>query len=389
MSGRRRVVVVTGSRADYGLLRPVMRAVTCRPELELITIVAGAHLLGASPTAEEVAREFPIAARVRMQRCESPTRCQEADALGRGIRGMAKWFGRLDPDWVVVLGDRIEALAAAAAGSVGGWAVAHLHGGDRAEGIADEAIRHAVTRLAHLHLAATEASGRRLVAMGEVGEFVRVVGSPAIDDLGAMEPMEASEYDALGRPEVVVVMHPIGRDAADEARAMHAVLDALDGERVVALYPNNDPGRAGIVTALCERARNGMGSSGGGLLQVVGHLPRARFVGLLKRLAAQEGSRGGVMVGNSSGGLIEAAALRLPVVDIGPRQAGRERPGNVVHVEHEQADAIRAALEAARRLERGGLGHPYGDGRAGERVAAALVEVDPHSPRLRRKRCTY
>jgi UDP-hydrolysing UDP-N-acetyl-D-glucosamine 2-epimerase len=286
----------------------------------------------------------------------------------------------LRPDWVVVLGDRIEAFAAASAASISGIAVAHIHGGDRAEGIADEAMRHAITKLAHLHLAATEQSAERIRRMGERPEHVLTVGSPAIDDLAAIAPMDDAAYGALGRPRTVFLMHPVGRTDEQEEHAAATLLAGLVGSAapVLALHPNHDPGRAGILRALESAPRDG--------LRVEKHLPRAAFIALLKRLADEPT---GLLVGNSSAALIEAAAIRLPAIDIGRRQSGRERPSNIVHIDAETAEALAAALRAAQSLDRRRVTHPYGDGHAGERIAAALSRIDPLSPSLLRKLCVY
>lgn len=391
-NARRRVAVVTGSRAEFGLLRPVMRAVREHPRLDLIIIAAGSHLAQAGFTYRDVkafAKELgtEVADAVPMQIDGRTGRPADAEALGAGVSKFTRAFIRQGPDWVVVLGDRIEAFAAAATASVGGWALAHIHGGDRAEGVADEAMRHAITKLAHLHLAATSQSAERLVRMGEAPGSVHIVGSPAIDGLEAVAEITEAQLAQAGwtgpGPDAVFLMHPIGRSGEDEHRAAAAALGALEGSRVLALMPNLDPGREGIVRAIEEAGRASAGRVG-----VVAHLARDRFVGLLKRLARE----GGVLVGNSSAGLIEAAALRVRVVDIGARQAGRERPGHVVHAEGEGAESIKSALAAARKLDLTNLGHPYGDGHAGERIAQVLSLVDPHDPHnagLLRKRCAY
>jgi UDP-hydrolysing UDP-N-acetyl-D-glucosamine 2-epimerase len=383
VKGRRRVAVVTGTRAEFGLLRPVMHAIAARPDLELAVVVAGAHLLPPQ-TFYEVKASFNIAEIVPMQIAGRTGRAEDAEALGRGVGRFTRAFEKLRPDWVLVLGDRIEAFAAAAAASVAGYPLAHMHGGDRAEGVADEGMRHAITKLAHLHLAATEQSAERIVRMGEPRERVRVVGSPAIDGLDAIEELGEEAVEELfaaggaggskAGKRVLVLLHPIGRPVEVEEAAAAEVFEGLKGARVVALHPNFDPGREGIVRAI-ENAG----------VPVRQHLPREQFVGLLKHLA----KHGGVLVGNSSAGLIEAAALRVPVVDIGPRQGGRERCANVVHVEHERAAEVRAALDRARALDLASLAHPYGDGRAGERAAAALAEVNPHQPGMLRKRNAY
>ncbi|MDX2016455.1 MAG: UDP-N-acetylglucosamine 2-epimerase, partial [Planctomycetota bacterium] len=325
-------------------------------------------------------REFRLADIVPMQQSGPSGRFEDAASVGRGVGRFGRAFARLNPAWVVVLGDRIEAFAAAACASIAGIPLAHLHGGDRAEGVADEAMRHAITKLAHLHLPATEASAERIVRMGERPETVRVVGSPAIDGLSDFAPMGDEAWRALGSPEAVFLMHPIGRSPEAEEASAAEVFGALRalGLRVLALEPNLDAGREGISRAIRE---SGVTSRT--------HLPRAEFVGLLKRMA-EGGGVGGVLVGNSSAGLIEASALRLPVVDVGPRQAGRERPANVTHAD--DVTSVRGAIERALATPadvRATWSHPYGDGRAGERSAQELAAWLPRAGSLLRKRCAY
>lgn len=370
---RRRVVIVTGSRAEFGLLRPIMKAVERNPRLELLVVAAGSHLVQPALTFRDVKKEFKVADSVPMQVAGRTGRVEDVESVGRGVSRFARCFAGLAPDWIVVLGDRIEAFAAAAAGSIGGWAVAHVHGGDRAEGIADEAMRHAITKMAHLHLAATAQSAERIVRMGERPEHVEVIGSPALDDLPGIPELGQAEDAEFGTPDTVVLVHPVGRTDEAEEAFVSGLLEAVSGRRVLALHPNLDPGRAGVLRAI---ELSGVRS--------LEHLPREKFVGLLKRVA----SRGGVLVGNSSSGLIEAAALGLRVVDIGPRQNGREKPGHVVHC-GESPGSIAEGLAKAIALDLRGLSHPYGDGRAGERAAAALLTVDPSDPRVLRKRCAY
>lgn len=388
-----RIAVVTGSRAEFGLLKPVMRAIHEHPELELLIIAAGSHLAQAGETYRDVKTfakqlRIDVADAVPMQIDGKTERPADAEAVGAGISKFTRAFMRLNPDWVVVLGDRIEAFAAAAAASIGGWALAHLHGGDRAEGVADEAMRHAITKLAHLHLPATPQSADRIIRMGEPPSRVHAIGSPAVDGLGDIPEITTAQLTEFGfesagsdnaEPEAVFLMHPIGRDAETERAAAAAALASLRGSRVLALSPNLDPGREGIVAAI-EQAREQHQS-----LRPITHLPRDRFIGLLKRLART----GGVLVGNSSAGLIEAAPLKVRVVDIGDRQAGRERARNVVHADDRDTDAVARAIQAARSLELFDLAHPFGDGRAGDRAAQLLARNDPREPGFTRKRCSY
>ncbi|MBS0197506.1 MAG: UDP-N-acetylglucosamine 2-epimerase (hydrolyzing) [Planctomycetes bacterium] len=370
----RRVAVVTGSRAEFGLLRPVMLAVAKRADLTLMCIAAGSHLVGNMRSYYDVKADFNIADIVPMQESGRSGRSADVQSVARGVARFGRAFEKLSPQWVVVLGDRIEAFAAATAASIGGYGLAHVHGGDRAEGVADEAMRHAITKLAHLHLAATPQSAERIVRMGERPSNVHTVGSPAIDAIADIPPLDDGAFAELGSPDAVLLMHPTGRSEEQEEAVAAAALEALAGRRVLALYPNLDPGREGILRAILN---SGVANRE--------HLPRGGFVGLLKRLAASRG----VLVGNSSAALIEAAALKVAAVDIGSRQAGRERCGNVVSADSERPEAIASAVAAAGRLKLDALTHPYGAGNAGVRIAELLATVNPLEPGFIRKRCAY
>jgi UDP-hydrolysing UDP-N-acetyl-D-glucosamine 2-epimerase len=244
-------------------------------------------------------------------------------------------------------------------------------------------MRHAITKLAHLHFAATEQSAERIRRMGERPEHVFVVGSPAIDGLAAIPVLSDSLFSELGRPDTVLLMHPVGRSTEREESTASAAIEAIlaePGRRLLALHPNFDPGRDGVLAAITAA-----GQKFPDRIKVVRHMPREQFVGLLKRLAP----KGGLLVGNSSAALIEAAAVKLPAVDIGPRQAGRERANNVINAGGESSDHIASAIQSALKIERAQISHPYGDGSAGGRIAEKLSVINPHEPRLLRKRCAY
>ena len=394
------ICIVTGSRADYGLLKPVMEAVRKNKGLKLNVIVAGSHFLPPE-TAREVDAEFGphIGGLLEMQDAgDVRTRQQDARDTAEGMAGFASCFATYNPDWVVVLGDRIEAFAAASAASIGGYGLCHIHGGDRAEGVDDEAMRHAISKLAHLHCAATERSGKRLVKMGEGKQRVHVTGSPAIDGLD--ELVRRNTFgDALlvnSYPDIVLLQHPAGLgDAAERgwAKAAVAACEASVKRGVLALEPNHDAGRESVQAVLHAKmaAHDGAGKKGkkgktGSKKPwlMMDHLPRGAFVAMLASLAKS----GGVLVGNSSAGLIEAAALGVPVVNLGPRQAGRERAGNVLDVEVASAAAITKAIAAARR-KKVVPSRLYGDGRAGEMIARLLVKIDGQAREVLRKRNSY
>lgn len=370
MSTARTILAVTGSRNEYGLLRPVLRAIAADSRLRLLVATAGGHLLPPFNTVEEVRAEFPIAASIPMQAAGSAGRLADAAALGRGVLGFASTFERLRPDVVLVLGDRIEAFAAASAAAIGGIRVAHLHGGDRAEGVADELIRHAITKLSHLHFAATARSVERIICFGEDPFRVQLVGSPAVDGIADIAPMGDAEYEALGRPELLMLLHGQGRPDDEERLDAQILIGICErAGRTLLLHPNHDPGHDVIVSAImAAKSPN------------VAHLPRESFIALLRRVK--------MLVGNSSSALIECAALGVRCVNVGPRQAGREKPPNVFDVPDWDAHRIELAVERARYAPLPAYRHPYGDGRCGEKTAQALATFDPELCTLT-KRSTF
>jgi len=378
----RRIAVVTGTRAEWGLLSPVCDAIAAHRGLSLEVCAGGAHLLPSSdllrePTIAWVESSGHRVHRFEMQRAGETGRLADAAALGRGVSALAALFERLAPEAVVVLGDRIEAFAAASAASIGGIRVAHLHGGDRAEGVADEAMRHAITKLAHIHFPASAESAARIARLGEDAARIHLVGSPAVDGLDAIAPATAHEHAEAGAPDFVFLMHPVGRSDADEEREAHAVLEALAARgRVLALAPNSDPGRNGIARAIevvAERRRD--------RVRAIGHLARERFIGLLKHPSV----RG--IVGNSSAGLIECAALGVRAVNIGGRQGGRERADNARDVASGDLAGLARELDALPSWRPSGA-HPYLSDGASRRIAEVLVSCD-FSTHALAKRCTY
>ena len=363
MNEPRIIAVVTGSRSEFGLLKPVMQAIDDHPKLELRVVVTGTHLLGPARTDREVELEFNVHARIPMQKSSGSARYDSAYALGLGISGFAEYITNHTPDVVLVLGDRIEAFAATAAATVAGIRVAHMHGGDRAEGIADEAIRHAITKLAHIHLPATGNSTERIICMGELPLRVHLVGSPAIDGLADIPPLKTDQYQAFGSPEILFLLHPLGLDQDEEWANAESLLRLCQSHGdVLAMHPNHDPGREGIMEAIeqseCEQCA---------------HLPRDQFVGLLQRIKC--------LVGNSSAGLIECAALGVPCINVGSRQAGREKPDNVLDVSDGDLGAVDLFLEAIKGGQTVTREHPFGEGNAGEKTAEILATLNPeHHP---------
>ena len=382
----RRVAVVTGTRAEYGLLRSTMRAIDRHPRLRLQLVVTGMHLLRKfGRTIDAITSDgWRIDARVPMQ-TGLDDRLDQAVGLSRGVAGMARYFERAGTDVVVVLGDRLEAAAGALAAITTGRIVAHIHGGDVAVGDVDDSLRHAITKLAHIHLAATAQAARRIIRLGERRECVFNVGAPGLDRLTEVLRVRSattvSESPRGLKPAArmaLVVFHPAGRSPAREGRTMSAILRAVADAALtpMVVYPNSDPGHTGII-AVIEKARRRKRAP----LQAMRSLARDDYLRLLAEAR--------VLVGNSSSGIIEAASAGTPAVNIGDRQGGRQHSSPSVVDCGESYAEIRAAISTAlSKRPRRGHRTCYGDGQAGQRIAKILagIRIDEH---LRRKQITY
>jgi UDP-N-acetylglucosamine 2-epimerase (non-hydrolysing) len=371
----RRVCVVTGTRADYGHLYWVLRELDADPRTDLQLVVTGAHLMERfGATVGRIEEDgFAIAARVPMQ-LPDDSPLAVAGALAAATSGLADAFARLRPDLVVLLGDRYEELAAAQAALILGIPVAHLHGGETTEGAFDEAIRHSVTKMSHLHFVAADDYGRRVRQLGEDPARVHVVGAPGLDHLRRTELASRAELEEflgipLAAPVLLVTYHPetLGEDGGRSGLA--ALLDAIDdlgGATVVVTGVNADPGHGPLSAALrdfvaTDPARRALVES----------LGQRRYLGLMAACDA--------VVGNSSSGLIEAPALRAPTVNIGDRQKGRLRAESVVDCRPERGDvaaALRRVLDPAFRASLPVQLSRYGAGDAAVRIRDVLATTD-------------
>lgn len=382
----RNVAVVTGTRAEFGLLKSPMEHIRSHEALSLSTVVTGMHL---SPqygnTHTEIERVgFDIDRKVEML-FDSDTGLGMAKSLGVGISGMAEAFRDLDPDIVLVLGDRDEPFAAGVAAAHMQVPVAHIHGGDVMIGATiDDSLRHALTKFAHIHFPVSEQSAERIRRLGEEPSRITVSGAPGLDDILNGEYVPGTEAcTQLGldpnRPLILLVQHPVTTQPGAADEHMQATVDALEDieAQIVLIYPNSDAGSNQMIDVIqslpdCDD------------LLTFENLPRELYLGVMD--AAD------VMAGNSSSGILEAPSFDLPVVDIGPREEGRQRADNTVSVPHETnaiEEAIRMCLTEEKMRQRAESSpNPYDYDGAGQRIADALatVEVDDS---LLRKNITY
>jgi len=365
----RKIAVVTGTRAEYGILTSVMDAIKKEKGLKAGFVVTGMHLLKEfGNTINEIRKDrYPIWAVVPMLK-NTKTPEGMAESLGRGVQGMAKAFEKIKPDIVVVLGDRDEPLAAAAAASHMNIPVAHIHGGE-VTGSIDESIRHAITKFAHIHFAATAKSVERLKKMGEDRWRIHLVGSPGVDSIKNKKLMGRKEIERKfgfnNEKIILAVQHPVTTEYKVAKKNMNEVISALLqlNEQTVYIYSNSDAGYNKMMQQVLKRARKNK------KIKLFKNLNHILYLSTMKNAD--------VMVGNSSSGLIEAPSLQTPYVLIGTRQSGRERAKSVIQVDYKKAQIVTAAKKAMRKK----LGKvknpfdPFGDGRAGVRIARILKKV--------------
>jgi UDP-N-acetylglucosamine 2-epimerase (non-hydrolysing)/GDP/UDP-N,N'-diacetylbacillosamine 2-epimerase (hydrolysing) len=375
-----RICVVTGSRAEYGLLYWVLRDLRDDPAFELQLVVTGAHLapeFGLTVN-DIVADGFAIARRVEML-LSSDSAGGVAKSLGLGVIGMSDALAELVPDVVLILGDRYEMLAVAQACLMHGVPLAHIAGGDTSEGAFDESIRHAITKLAHVHFVTNDESARRVRQLGEDPAHVHVVGSPGLDHLRRRPLLDRAALEqALGARlaarNLLVTFHPVTLEATsgvDQFGELLSALDTLaDDTAIFFTRPNADPGGRTIAAQLDAWA-----AERSGRVHSYTSLGQLRYLSLMAQADA--------VVGNSSSGLYEAPSLQVPTVDIGERQRGRLAAASVLHCEPERM-VIAATIRRAFELDCSAVVNPYGDGRSAERIVGALRQLPARDALLRK-----
>jgi UDP-hydrolysing UDP-N-acetyl-D-glucosamine 2-epimerase len=377
-----RVAVVSVARSDYSILRPVLRILAADPDFDLQIIATGMHL---SPeygmTVDQFEADgFEVAHRVEtLMSSDSPAGTSKS--MGIGMVGLAEVYANHRPDVLVIMGDRFEMFAATAAALPFGIPVAHIHGGELSEGAIDDAMRHSITKMSHLHLVSTEDHRRRVIQLGEGPDRVIVCGAPALDNLHAFDALSKVDLERrfsidLSRPPLLVTFHPTTLDMDRSEGDLDALLGALEqlDLPVVFTAPNADPAGRVIrrtIEHFCEHHSNA---------RFVENFGTDGYYSLLPHVLA--------MVGNSSSGIIEAASFGLPVVNIGNRQKGRTVGANVVHAAANRDDilaAVKTAISSGFRTRIAGMANPYGDGKAATRIVDAIRAI-AWSPEFCKKR---
>lgn len=367
----RKILYISGTRADYGLFRSVLRKIDNQPNLSLDIIVTGMHLMDEfGHTIDEIYKD-KFRCHVVDVRFEDDTNTSMATFIGKFIQQLIPVVNTLHPDVILVLGDRGEMLAGAIVGVYLSIPVAHIHGGEVTSTV-DDFARHAITKLAHIHFAATEKSRERIIRMGEDPDRIFVVGAPGLDQIreeSLLSKDELAERYKLdfSKPVILVVQHPVTLELESAKEQIRETLEAIASlqYQTVVIYPNADAGGRAMIETINEYTRYSF-------IKTFSSIQHRDYLSLLKEV--------NVLVGNSSSAIIEAPSFGLPVVNIGTRQMGRERAVNVIDTDYNR-DSIKKCIERALLdIEFLNKAHkcknPYGDGEASEKIISILAKIN-------------
>lgn len=370
---KRKICVVTGTRAEYGLLYWLMRDIAADPGLTLQVVVTGAHLSAAFGSTEKVvAKDFAIDARVDME-IGDDSAVGVTNSLGKGIQGFAEAFARLQPDLIVVLGDRYEILGAAQAALIARIPLAHIHGGEITEGAFDNSIRHAVTKMAHFHFTSAKENSRRVIQMGEEPGRVFSVGAIGLDNIARLDLLDRAELErelgfSLESPCFAVTYHPVtlGEDSAEKTfRELLRALEKFPQAKIVFTKPNADTGNKAIADLIDAFVAKHPGQA-----RAFTSLGQLKYLSLLRAVDC--------VIGNSSSGILEAPSLKVPTVDIGDRQKGRLAAKSVLRAAEKASDIekkIKKALSPAFRRLAKKVKSPYHGKNISGRIKAKLKSL--------------
>jgi UDP-hydrolysing UDP-N-acetyl-D-glucosamine 2-epimerase len=370
----RKIAVFTGTRAEYGLLYWIIKGIHESAVAALQLYVGGMHL---SPefgkTVGQIEKDnIPIEAKLEfLLSSDSPVGV--AKSMGLALISAADVLERCKPDLLVVLGDRCEAMAMCQAAMVARIPIAHIHGGETTEGVVDEAVRHAITKMAHLHFTATEQYRKRVIQLGEHPDRVYNYGAPGIDSIKSLPLLSRAaladtlQFDIENDPYMLITYHPVTLENNGAANALAELLEALDEyphHKFIITYPNADTFGRNLITCLQNFKK-----------KYPGRVLLSRSLGQLRYLSALKHCE--LVIGNSSSGLIEAPTLHVPTINIGNRQKGRIAGESVVHCPGDK-ESILSALKLAHSKDFRKLcllsRNPYGEGNSSERILSVLFE---------------
>jgi len=377
---KRKITITTGTRAEYGILRPILEKIVSRKKLQLFLIVTGTHLSKKHGMTinENKKDKFKIYQTFKFLPNDD-TGFSAAKSLGEGVVQFAKIFKKIKPDINLILGDRDEMLASAIAAYHMNIPNAHIHGGD-VSGNIDEYTRHAITKISNIHFPATEKSKRRIIKMGENPKSVFLTGSSSIDELRNNKILSKKQFEnkygfKLTKNLIVLVQHPVTTQIDNTKKHIQNTLKAIEyfGYRTIIIAPNSDAGSNIIFQNIKQFANSH------NFVRVFSSLPRSDFLCLTKNC--------GALVGNSSSGLIEASYFGTSVVNIGIRQQGREKSHNVLDAKSESIISIKRTISRALKKNTK-PSYLYGVGTSSPKIAQYLEKIKLSSE-LIEKRLTY
>ncbi len=369
---KRKITVITGSRSEYGILKPVLKAISDSQKLELYLIVVGMHLSKKyGMTINEIKKDgFKISQTIKMTPKEDSNFFMSIE-LGKSIIEFSKIFRKIKPDINLVLGDRDEMLASALAASHMNIPNAHIHGGDKSMGGIDEYNRHAITKISNIHFPATPKSKARIIKMGESPKHVFLTGSPSIDEIisnniTTKKILEKKYGFSCLENNILLVQHPVTTESKLSGVHILSILKSIIKlkRNTIAIAPNSDAGNQKIFDYLTLFSKKYP------FIKLYPNIPRNDFLAMLKNC--------GVVVGNSSSGMIEASYFNTPIVNIGIRQKDRERGSNVIDVEDVKIELIVKAITKALRMKKNKELKNckiYGNGKSSNKIVRILEKI--------------
>ncbi len=378
----KKIMYITGTRADYGLMRTVLKEIDKNPKLSLDVVATGMHVMKRFGYTLNEIKKDKFRVHVINTKYERDDKESMTSFIGRLISKLTEKVKKIKPDLILVLGDRAEMLAGAIVGSYLTIPVAHVQGGDVTSTV-DDIARHAITKLSHIHFPATKTSAERIKRLGEEIWRIHISGTPGLDEIMHSKFLKKDTlFKNLGlnpkKKTAIILQHPVTEEISKAAIQMKTVIDAVKdtGLQALIVYPNSDPGGREMIKVI-ESYRNNKN------FIIFKSIEHKIFLNLMKHAD--------LMVGNSSSGLLEAPSFRLPAVNIGIRQEGRERAKNVIDVPNRKKEisaGIKKAISPNFKKKIADTKNPYGKGVAGKIIASTLADIKLDD-RLKQKKIVY
>lgn len=377
---KRKILYITGTRADYGLMRSVLFEMEKNPNIDLKIAVTGMHLMKEfGMTINDVKKDNFIVHEINAI-FKDDNKISMINFLSKFLELFSELVSNINPDIILLLGDRIEMLGGAIVGAYLNIPTAHLHGGEITSTV-DEYSRHAITKMVNIHLPATQKSAERIIKMGENPENVFVVGAPGLDYILNKRMIKpeiiSSKYNLdLDKPIILLIQHPVTLESENTDLKIKEIFEAIADLKIqtIVIYPNADPGGRKIIELIKEYKNYPF-------INTYENIPREDYISILNIAS--------VIVGNSSSSIIEAPSFKLPAVNIGTRQKGRERGQNIIDVDYKKEDIKNAILKSIYDEEFKSIvqnsENPYGDGETGKIVVNILNNIKLDNKLLNKK----